>query len=197
MRTLSNSLDADATVVDLSLSHSSVELQDLSYAVGDPAHAECEDVARRSPVTSAMRVVGVLAFGQSLLFLVIWLIICASAGAATPPKKVDFNPTLVASTYQPAKQRSPFTKVASSSEAVLSVANKNAFQLEGILYSTSNPSAIVNGQLMTLNKIVTLELNGAKVPVRAVAITRDKVTLEATGKKFELQMKDEVIPAKP
>ena len=61
----------------------------------------------------ALHVVGLLAFGQSLIFLAIWLLICASAGAA-PAKKPEFSADLQLSTYEPTKKRDPFSNAAAS-----------------------------------------------------------------------------------
>jgi hypothetical protein len=139
--------------------------------------------------------VGILAFIQSLLFLVIWLWICASVGAATPPK-VEFNPDLQQSRYDPVKQRDPFTKAGATTAAAQ--AHPSAalvFHLNGILYQAADPSAVVDGTLLTLNKIVTLNTGNGEVQVKAVEITRDRVVLEAGGQKVELRMNSQKPPA--
>jgi len=60
--------------------------------------------------------------------------------------------------------------------------------LEGILYESANPSAIVNGRLLTLDKSVTLPAGNGEVKVRAVEITREHVVVEASGQKIELRL---------
>jgi len=197
MRTLTNIFGA--AVASAVTRETTIELQDLSAAIGNPAQAESEHIARRSPVSTAVRITGVLAFGQSLLFLALWLLLCASAGAAPPAKKVEFNPVLQLSKFEPAKTRNPFAKADDAG-----VTNKTAagvplvmpaLQLDGILYEAGNPSASVNGQLLTLNKIVHLDPQGANIPVKAVAITRRQVTLEVNGQKVELKLNSEEAPA--
>src|SRR5262245_11911413 len=79
------------------------EPQDIALALGDSAQTELEHVKGRSPATRAVRTVGLVAFGQSLLFLAIWALICASVGAATVPKKAEFNASVAISTYEPTK----------------------------------------------------------------------------------------------
>jgi len=147
-----------------------------------------ERSATRHSLSRAMRVVGLLAFAQSLVFLVIWLLVCSSAGAA-PAKKTTFTPDLQLSTFAPAKSRDPFGRVGVSSPEVKSVPGAPiALQLDGILYESSNPAAIVNGRLLTLNKTVTLTTANGEVQVRAVEITRDRATVEAGGQKIELRL---------
>lgn len=140
--------------------------------------------------SGALRIVGVLAFGQSLLFLVIWLWLCASAGAATPATDVQVDMQLQLSTYSPAKIRDPFGKspVVRTSTTV-EVANPASFlQLQGILYDRTNPAAMVSDHLMTLNKTVTFATDEGEFQARAVEITRDRVVLEAGGSKVTLRL---------
>jgi hypothetical protein len=137
---------------------------------------------------SAVRVAGILAFCQSLIFLVIWLLVCATAGAATKPK-AEFAPELKASTYEPTNLRDPFAKPGvASQDAKAAPGAPIIFQLQGILYQPTNPSAIVNDRLLTLNKIVTLNTGNVEVQVKAVEITRNTVVLEVGGQKVELQL---------
>jgi len=144
--------------------------------------------AQARPFPSAVRVVGILAFCQSLIFLVIWLIVCATASATTKPK-AEFAPELKTSAYEPTNQRDPFAKPGVASRDVKSAPGAPImFELQGILYQTANPSAIVNNKLLTLNKIVTLTTGSAEVQVKAVEITRDTVVLEVGGQRVELQL---------
>jgi hypothetical protein len=140
------------------------------------------------PTSSAVRIVGILAFGQSLIFLVIWLLVCANAGAATGPK-AEFTPELKVSSYEPAKVRDPFARPgATAQDGKVAPSVAFAFQLQGILYQSTSPSAIINDKLVTLNKIVTLSAENAEVQVKAVEITRDGVVLEVGGQKVELRL---------
>ena len=141
---------------------------------------------RRFP--SAVRIVSILAFCQSLIFLVIWLLVCATAGAATKPK-AKFAPELKASTYEPTNLRDPFAKPGVlAQDAKAAPGAPIIFQLQGILYQPTNPSAIVNDKLLTLNKIVTLDTGNVEVQVKAVEITRNTVVLEVGGQKVELRL---------
>jgi hypothetical protein len=131
--------------------------------------------------------VGILAFVQSLIFLVIWLLVCANAGAATAPKD-GFNPNLQQSVYNPATQRDPFSPAgapAANTAAAVSTAPSD-FHLEGILYQPRSPSAIVNDTLLTLGKTATIDVGGGQIQVKATEITRNRVVLEAGGQKVEL-----------
>ncbi len=150
---------------------------------------------KHSPVR-ALRWVGLMAFAQSLLFLVVWLLVCAAAGAA-PAGKAGFHPELVVSTYEPTKTRDPFGKVGGTTPEVKALPGTPiALQLEGILYEATNPAAIVNGRLLTLNKTVTLTAGNGEVTVRAVEITRDHVVVEAGGQRTELRLSTQSGPGR-
>lgn len=156
----------------------------LSGSFAAVEEAVLSSQARRS--SSAIHIVGVLAFTQSLIFLVIWLLICAAAGAATKPQ-AEFNPELKVSTYKTAKVRDPFARsgvAAPGGKASPSV--PITLHLQGILYQPTNPSAIVNDKLLTLDKIVTLSAGNGEVQVKAVEIARDRVVLDVGGQKVEL-----------
>ncbi|MEI6085029.1 MAG: hypothetical protein WCS70_12095 [Verrucomicrobiota bacterium] len=152
--------------------------------------------------------------GPTTFGLLIWLLICASAGARpagtpavtpagspAPVKSGGFMPALKLSTYEPTKTRDPFAKsqvvvaVSSNAPATAVPVVMPALQLDGILYEPTNPSASVNGQLLLLNKTVRLDPTGANIPVKAVAITRQRVTLEIMGQKVELQLNPDKAPA--
>lgn len=133
-------------------------------------------------------VVCMLAFGQSLLFLVIWLFACAWAGAATSPAK-PLGAQLQTSAYKPVKTRDPFLKAGQATADSKAVAGGSVvFRLQGILYEPANPAAMVNDQLVTLNKTVHLSTGNGEIKVKAVEITREKVVLEAVGQKVELRL---------
>jgi hypothetical protein len=60
-------------------------------------------------------------------------------------------------------------------------------QLEGILYETGHPAAIVSGHILTLNKTVTIgDPGNGGVQLKAVEITRDRALVEMGGQKIEL-----------
>jgi len=135
---------------------------------------------------SPVQWVGVLAFVHSLVFLAIWLLICASAGAGTTPQG-SFDGDLQKSVYKPVKQRDPFNLagVTASDSKVLPTATI-ALHLEGILYQPGNPAAIVNGTLVTLNKTASINAGNGEIQVRAIEITRNRVVLQAGDQKVEL-----------
>jgi hypothetical protein len=146
-------------------------------------------LSQSRPMLPALRWVSLLAFGQAIAFLAFWLFICASAGAAPAKPAQPFTLDLQLSAYEPTKARDPMTKVgAVSPEAKLLPGAAIPFVLEGILYQASNPSAVVNGKLLTLDKTVSLSIGTSEVQVRAIEIGRDKVVLEASGQKVELRL---------
>ncbi len=156
-----------------------------SAALAGPRQARPLSAERAWP--NGLQLVGILAFVQSLVFLVIWLLLCANAGAATAPKD-GFDPNLQESTYQPVKQRDPFSPGGApvgNAAATVSAAPSD-FRLEGILYQPGSPSAIVNDKLLTLGKTATIDVGGGQIQVKATEITRNRVVLEAGGQKVEL-----------
>jgi hypothetical protein len=148
---------------------------------------------------TSVRIVSLLAFAHSIAFLVIWLLICASAGAVEQPK-AEFSADIRLSTYKPVKQRDPFGKTSNGIREVKSQSGSVlGLQLDGILYQAKNPTAIVNGQLVTLNKIVTLNTGNEEIVIKAIEISRERVLLEANGRKLELNLstKNSSGPAQP
>lgn len=141
-----------------------------------------------------MRVVGLLAFGQSVIFLVIWLFCCLSAGARpAPPAKPsnEMSLALEESTFKPVKTRDPFQPVgfvAAVTAGPKLVINDEMFRLQGILFSQSNPSAIVNDKLVSLNRTVSVTTSSGPVEVKAIEITRERVVLEVAGRRTELRL---------
>lgn len=148
---------------------------------------EPERGARRA-WSGAVGWVGLLAIGQSLLFLALLLFFCLAAGAAPAPK--EFTPDLQVSSYSPSKARDPFTvrRVKTAPEVKVVPGTPIVFQLQGILYQDENPSAMVNNYLLTLNKVTIMKADDKTVEVRAVEITREKVVLETGGQRVELQL---------
>jgi type II secretory pathway component PulC len=61
-------------------------------------------------------------------------------------------------------------------------------RLQGILYSSKDPTASINNQLVHRNVPTTLKLEGGELRVKAVEITRDRVILEVEGRQVELRM---------
>ncbi len=174
-----------AISIDASPSTATASGKSLIWRIGS---RPIERAAVRHSRVRALRWVGLMAFAQSLLFLVVWLLVCAAAGAA-PTGKNGFHPELVVSTYEPTKNRDPFGKVGGTTPEVKALPGTPiALQLEGILYEAANPAAIVNGRLLTLNKTVTLTAGNGEVTVRAVEITRDHVVVEAGGQRTELRL---------
>jgi hypothetical protein len=164
--------------------------RDAAAVQGECEAAVCRRAAHDSLSTS-MRIVGVLAFCHALFFLVLFLFICARAGATESKSSsaLQLNP----STYTTQTQRDPFGSEAPNSANTANggktiTAGADSFKLMGILYSPTNPSALVNNELVELNKPVRVQIGQGEVEVKALAITRDTVVLEAGGQKIELRL---------
>jgi hypothetical protein len=143
-------------------------------------------------LSAPLRVVGILAFGQAILFLVLFLFICAWADAATKGAPRP-NLELTASAYVSQTERDPFgagiTQLPDASGARTNgTAALGMLKLKGILYDPVHPSAMVNGELLELNKTVTVRTEQGDVEVKAVQITREIVSLEVGGRKVELRL---------
>ena len=160
------------------------------------AGAEREFMARQrvgsGSLATPLRVVGILAFCQAIGFLALFLLFCARAGAATESKPAP-RLTLTLSTYATETVRDPFgTEPSKSSDGTDAgsdiAAGAEDFKLAGILYSATSPSALVNGQLVELNKLVKIKIGRGETEVKAVTITRDLVVLEVRGQKVELRL---------
>ena len=155
---------------------------------------ESQTSARRQAtgnLTGPVRIVTILAFCQTLFFLVLFLFICAWAGAVTG-EKPGTNLELIASSYAPQKERDPFgsgvAESAGASAKAAASAASGMLKLNGILYDRVRPSAIVNDQLVELNKLVTVHTQQGDVEVKALEITREIVLLEIGGQKVELRL---------
>ena len=141
---------------------------------------------------------------------VLFLFICAQAGAVTENKlatankpaiagKPAFNLELRPSTYVPQKGRDPFgsgtakpadTSVAGATRTTgpeTLTTGLEMLKLQGIMYHSVHPSAMVNNQLMELNKTVTMQTDQGEVTVKTLEITRKSVLLETGGQKIELR----------
>jgi hypothetical protein len=97
------------------------------------------------------------------------------------------------STYTAQTQRDPFgaevpntTKAADVQTPV--TAGADSFKLMGILYSPTSPSALVNNELVELNKPVRVQIGQGEVQVKALSITRDTVVLDVGGQRVELRL---------
>jgi hypothetical protein len=140
----------------------------------------------------ALGLVRILAFCQALLFLTLFLLICTWAGAATESKRV-FNPEISKSVYSPVSVRDPFgsggaKSVSASDGERTRVVGPSLLKLKGILYHTVHPSAIVNDQLVELNKSVMVQTEQGPVEIKALQMTREVVLLEVGGQKVELRL---------
>lgn len=143
-------------------------------------------------LSTPMRVVGVLAFCQAIFFLALFLFLCARAGAA-PESKSAPRFILTLSTYTTQTARDPFGAEVLKTPGTTGAGSPGAagaegFKLMGILYDAANPSALVNDQLVELNKPVRMQTGRGEVEVKAVTITRDLVVLEVGGQKVELRL---------
>jgi hypothetical protein len=142
-------------------------------------------------LATSLRIVGILAFCQALVFVVLFLFLCARAGAATeakPTSSLELSP----STYLPQNVRDPFgsevPKTGDGTAATARLAGPDALKLQGILYNKVNPSALVNDQLVELNKTAKVHTDQGEVEVKALEITRELVLLEVGGQKIELRL---------
>ena len=106
----------------------------------------------------------------------------------------EFNPQLVLSVYKPTKMRDPFLKpgtAAAGGALKLLTAGQIGFHLQAIFWSPTEPSAVVNDQLLSLNKSVVFRTASGDAEVKAVKITRDGVVLEVAGQQVELKLNPE------
>ncbi|HTS19416.1 MAG TPA: hypothetical protein VMP11_17700 [Verrucomicrobiae bacterium] len=143
-------------------------------------------------ISASLRVVGVLAFCQAIFFLVLFLFLCARAGAATENKS-EHGLELIPSTYTIQSTRDPFgaqavgAPVTNGTPTVASV-DTSTLKLTGILYDAVRPSALVNDQLLELNRAVRMPTAQGEVEVKALSITRERVVLQVGGQKVELRL---------
>lgn len=157
---------------------------------------ETESAVRRramgDSLAGPLRIVVVLAFCQTIFFIALFLFICARAGAATESKPT-FNPELSVSAYMSKTVRDPFGSEAVKSSGTLNAktihaATPGMLKLKGILYDTVHPSALVNDQLVELNKPVTVGTEQGAMEIKALKISREAVLLEVQGQKVELRL---------
>jgi hypothetical protein len=145
--------------------------------------------AASSSLSTSLRVVRILAFCQAIIFLVLFLFVCAWAGAATARKSSD-DLQVISSSYAPKKERNPFgsgtVEMADTSAKADHVIAPTLLKLSGILYDPVHPSAVVNGQLVELKKAVTIPTEQGEIEVKALRIARESILLEVGGREHEL-----------
>jgi hypothetical protein len=155
------------------------------------AEVEYETVVCRPAASSSLsvplRIVGILAFCQALVFIVLFLFICARAGAATEGKPSS-GLELSSSVYTPQNARDPFGSQVPNATGTTQPVATGQMKLQGILYNAVNPSALVNDQLVELNKLTKVHTGQGEVEVKALKITRDLVLLDVGGQKIELRL---------
>lgn len=153
-------------------------------------------VVRRPPsnanLSGPLRVVGVLAFCQTILFLALLLFLCARVGAATESKP-GHSLELVPSTYAAQNTRDPFgSQLAGSTDtngtATVTSVGADTLKLTGILYNTRHPSALVNDQLLELNRPVKMRTAQGELEIKALKITRELVVLQVGEQTMELRL---------
>jgi hypothetical protein len=157
--------------------------------------AECEtEVCRRTTggsLSTSLRIVGILALCQALVFIALFLFICARVGAATEGKTTS-SLELSSSVYTPQTARDPFgSEVPKSTDGAATATRPvgtDMLKLHGILYNAANPSALVNDQLVELNKVAKVHTDQGDVEVKALTITRELVVLDVGGQKVELRL---------
>jgi hypothetical protein len=64
----------------------------------------------------------------------------------------------------------------------------DTLKLTGILYDAVHPAALVNDQLLELNRPVKVHTVQGEVEIRALKITRELVVLQVGGQKMELRL---------
>ncbi len=170
--------------------HTTVRKQGRALRV----HARSVDCrpSSRDDLSAAMRMVGVLAFCQAIVFLVVFLFLCARVGAATESKS-GHSLELIPSTYATQNARDPFgAQVAGSTDTngagMVTSVNAGTLKLMGILYDAAHPSALVNDQLLELNRPVKMQTAQGEMEVKALKITRELVVLQVGGQKMELRL---------
>jgi len=102
------------------------------------------------------------------------------------------------SVYQPVAARDPFLKPGANVALVsMQTADPTVLHLDGLLGSTNDLTAIVNGWAISLNKPVVLETAGGRLQIKAVKISFEGVILEVGGKRVELKRFTENLPLQP
>jgi hypothetical protein len=164
---------------------------DVPSARKGPRHSVPVRRTASGSLADSLRVVRILAFCQAIIFLVLFLFICAWAQASTT-RQPTIDLSVMASSYAPQKERNPFesglAESTSGSGKTSPIVVSGMLKLKGILYDPIRPSAVVNGQLVTLNKPVKVPTEQGDTEVKAVEITRELVVLEVGDQKVELRL---------
>lgn len=66
--------------------------------------------------------------------------------------------------------------------------NQSDLRLQGIIWHSSKPAAVVNRQRIGLNETVTIRLTSGDHAVKAIVIDRDRVVLKVDDRRVELQL---------
>jgi hypothetical protein len=137
----------------------------------------------------------VLAFCQAILFLAWFLFLCARVGAAATGSQPAAGLELVPSTYTTQNPRDPFgAQITGSADtnaaATATSLDTGVLKLMGILYDAVHPAALVNDELLELNRPAKIQTAQGLLEVKAVRITRDLVELQAGGQKVLLRLGD-------
>jgi len=148
--------------------------------------------ASKAGLSGAVTVVGVLAFCQTIFFLVLFLFLCARVGAVTESKP-GHSLELVLSTYTTQNTRDPFgSQPAGSTDTngtgTVTSVDADTLKLTGILYDAVHPSALVNDQLLDLNRPVKVHTAQGEVEIKALKITRELVVLQVGAQTMELRL---------
>jgi hypothetical protein len=64
----------------------------------------------------------------------------------------------------------------------------DTLKLTGILYDAAHPSALINDQLVEVNRPVKMQTAQGEVEIKALKITRELVVLQVGGQKMELRL---------
>ena len=122
----------------------------------------------------------------------LFLFLCARVGAATETKSGN-KFELVLSTYTTQTTRDPFgSQLAASTETngtgMVTSVGADTLKLTGILYDAVHPSALVNDQLLELNRVVKMHTAQGEVEIKALKITRELVVLQVGEQTMELRL---------
>ncbi|NQU11052.1 hypothetical protein HQ590_09700 [bacterium] len=121
-------------------------------------------------------------WGASLL-----LVLLLNSGFAAPEQEeAKFDPQLRLSSYQPTSTRDPFLPAHAKVSSTVVSAGQGEFRLQGLLYDSTSPAAIVNDQMVILNKPTILLTTLGPVEVKAIEINRRRVVLDVGGEKVDL-----------
>jgi hypothetical protein len=130
--------------------------------------------------------------------------VSAALGAAPAAASTVYPPVPVLSVYQPKNAHDPFLRpgqealrATSGDGFASSKVSVSAFRLEFILHDARNPSAMVNGQEMFLNKITTVQTAVGTFRVNPVEIQADRIVLEVEGQRVDLRLEEPSPTASP